>query len=262
MKKIIALLFAVLLASCGEAPVQVSSITQPSHSWGDYHWARTEVPTILPVMTSIAPYWDAHIAVTTSAWTFSALSFSPEPGEPLGRNKRKCTKLSGVVHVCSAEYGRNNWLGLASITIDNNSHITSAVVKLNDSYLTSPPYDFPELKQHVACHELGHTIGLDHNDEIFDNEPTGTCMDYSNHIAEDLGPNEHDFEVLEEVYSHIDPYTTIGITEEPEQTGCKGRNPKCNGNLGQLVRSNKQEEMWIKDLPDNKSLRTYILLVQ
>lgn len=32
----------------------------------------------------------------------------------------------------------------------------------------------------VTCQEVGHTFGLDHRDENFDNGNLGTCMDYTN----------------------------------------------------------------------------------
>jgi hypothetical protein len=40
------------------------------------------------------------------------------------------------------------------------------------------------------CQEVGHTVGLDHQDTSLDNPNLGTCMDYT---SNPLGPpdNEH-----------------------------------------------------------------------
>jgi hypothetical protein len=61
------------------------------------------------------------------------------------------------------------------------------------------------------CQEIAHDFGLDHQDEAFDNENLGTCMDYTddpdgsvNDQLSNEHPNDHDFEELEEIYNHID----------------------------------------------------------
>jgi hypothetical protein len=70
------------------------------------------------------------------------------------------------------------------------------------------------------CQEIGHTFGLDHQDETFNNANLGTCMDYTNDpdggsggaVADDPSnehPNAHDFEQLETIYAHTDSTTTV-----------------------------------------------------
>ncbi len=60
------------------------------------------------------------------------------------------------------------------------------------------------------CQEVGHTFGLDHQDENFDNAPLGTCMDYSNDPVPNQHPNTHDYNELVTIYSHLDSTTTVG----------------------------------------------------
>ncbi len=67
----------------------------------------------------------------------------------------------------------------------------------------------------VACQEIGHTFGLDHQDEIFNNPNLGTCMDYTNDPSGTLfgqlsneHPNTHDFDELVAIYAHLDTFTS------------------------------------------------------
>jgi hypothetical protein len=60
------------------------------------------------------------------------------------------------------------------------------------------------------CQEIGHIFGLDHQDENFGNGNLGSCMDYTNDPSSNQHPNEHDYEMLDTIYSHLDTTTTIG----------------------------------------------------
>ena len=54
------------------------------------------------------------------------------------------------------------------------------------------------------CQEVGHTLGLDHQDEDFGNPPLGTCMDYSADPDPNQHPNAHDYAQLDTIYGHVD----------------------------------------------------------
>jgi hypothetical protein len=69
------------------------------------------------------------------------------------------------------------------------------------------------------CQEVGHTFGLDHQDEVFGNYNPVTCMDYTNAPAGGLvggfnygpsneDPNQHDYHQLVTIYSHLDTTNT------------------------------------------------------
>jgi hypothetical protein len=62
----------------------------------------------------------------------------------------------------------------------------------------------------VTCQEIGHTFGLDHQDTNFDNPNLGTCMDYTNDPSANQHPNQHDYDELVTIYSHLDSTTTVG----------------------------------------------------
>ena len=67
------------------------------------------------------------------------------------------------------------------------------------------------------CQEVGHTFGLDHQDENFNNANLGTCMDYTNDPSTNQHPNKHDYDELITIYSHLDSTTTVGAIAPASQ---------------------------------------------
>jgi hypothetical protein len=71
-------------------------------------------------------------------------------------------------------------------------------LKVNDTYFNTPTYDTTPWRNLVMCQEVGHTLGLDHQDTSFDNPNLGTCMDYaSNPLGppDNEHPNKHDYDI-------------------------------------------------------------------
>lgn len=191
------------------AVVAVASVAQANHSWGNFHWARQSNPFTVKLGDNVASKWDAYLAEADSDWSASTvLDTAIVAG---GTKPKSCRPTSGQVEVCSDRYGNNGWLGIAQIWA-SGSHITQAVVKVNDYYHDQLPYSRPEWRRLVMCQEVGHAFGLDHQDEIFDNGNLGTCMDYT---SLPLGPpsnehpNRHDYDQLVSIYSHTDNTTTV-----------------------------------------------------
>lgn len=177
-----------------------------SHSWAGYHWARTTNPFTIRIGDNVAGTWDAALALASSDWSKSTvLDTTVIPGSVT--NLRRCPPPPGKVEVCNTTYGFNGWLGIAGITV-SGGHITSGYVKLNDSYFNSSTYNTPAWRNLVTCQEVGHTLGLDHQDENFGNANLGTCMDYTNSPGGNQHPNQHDYDQLASIYGHIDTTTT------------------------------------------------------
>ncbi len=178
-----------------------------THSWGGYHWARTANPFNLKLGDKVSSNWDSALALTSSDWSQSTvLNTTIVPGGV--RSTKRCNPTSGRVEVCNANYGNNGWLGLAQIWV-KGSHITQGAVKVNDTYFNTPTYNTPAWRNMVLCQEVGHTFGLDHQDEDFGNPPLGTCMDYTSDPTPNQHPNQHDYDMLEQIYAHLDPTTTV-----------------------------------------------------
>ncbi len=199
------------------ATVAVSSLglvtpAEASHSWGTYHWARTTSAFTLNLGSNVdAAKWGTLLSTAATDWSASTVLDTPVvAGLTTGR---KCRPTSGRVEVCSAAYGNNGWLGLASISITGGTHITQGTAKMNDSYFNTVTYNNPNEKLHVMCQEVGHTFGLGHTSE--DGSSQNTCMDYFSNTGANASstvsthPNAHDYELLASMYAHADTTSTV-----------------------------------------------------
>jgi hypothetical protein len=208
-----------------------ASSLRADHSWGNYHWARTANPFNLRVVDSNTADWQSMYNSALSDWSQSTvLNLLNEQGDESSRARKRCVMISGKVHSCNASYGFNGWLGLASINI-SGSHITQGSAKMNDSYFGSGSYSSTN-RRHVMCQEIGHTFGLDHQDES--GADLNTCMDYSNAL-DNPSPNSHDYQQLQTIYSHLDSSTTVAslvAASNPQDYD----DPDAPHKWGQLVR--------------------------
>jgi hypothetical protein len=194
------------LVGCGgEAMDSLGTTEQASHSWGGYHWARTSNPFTVKLGNNLTSAWTSYLSTASSDWSKSTVL---DTTIVTGAGINRCGMVSGRVEVCNDSYGYNGWLGLASINI-SGSHITQGSVKLNDSYYSSSTYNTPAWRLMVMCQEVGHTFGLDHQDEDNYNANLGTCMDYTNDPSTNQHPNTHDYDMLSSIYGHVDSSTTL-----------------------------------------------------
>jgi hypothetical protein len=196
----------VLIAMLAAFPLSAGA----SHSWGNYHWARTSNPFTIKVIDSMTTDWDYNLDVAISDWDDSSvMNVVEEAGDSSFKTRKRCVAVSGKVHACNATYGNNGWLGLAQIWA-SGSHITQGTAKMNDTYFNTAQYNTPAWRQLVICQEVAHTFGLAHQDENFDNPNLGTCMDYTRDPSTNQHPNQHDYDMLELIYAHLDSTTTVG----------------------------------------------------
>ena len=220
-----AVVFAALLALAA-----FSSTAQAHHSWKSYgkelHWARTSNPFTLKLGNNVSSNWDSYLTTASTDWTKETGSAANvlDTEVVLGStNGKDCKPTAGRVEVCNAAYGNNGWLGLAQVWVPDwrSGHISQGTTKVNDSYFNQTKYNTPAYKQFVMCQEVGHTFGLDHQDENFSNTNLGTCMDYTNDPSVTSGtngtlsntaPNQHDYDQLATIYKHLDTTTTVGAS--------------------------------------------------
>jgi len=199
-------LLALLLAAVGFAAFP--ALSHASHSWGGYHWARTSNPFTLKLGDNVSSTWDPILAITSSDWSQSTMLDTTIVAGGASSNVRRCKATAGRVEVCNTTYGNTGWLGVASIWASGN-HITQGTVKLNDTYFNTASYNTPAWRNLVMCQEVGHTFGLDHQDEDFSNANLNTCMDYTSNPDSNQHPNTHDYAQLELIYSHLDSTSTL-----------------------------------------------------
>jgi hypothetical protein len=270
--------FAKLATGTGAAVTMTfGAVLVADHSWGTYHWARTTSSFNLTVINSTTSDWDPYVTLATQDWTQSTkLNMVEVPnGSVSDKDRRQCSAPQGQVRICNLAYGFNGWLGIAGISLDNNGHIVRGYTKLNDSYFSTSYYNRADWKQSVTCQELGHTIGLDHQDEDFDNESLSSCMDYQDPPFE--RPNAHDWAQLQTIYGHVDSYNSYvsgdgdgggggggGSCNAPPGKGCNKadvpHDPPGNA-WGRSLGRRGQREKFLRVDPDGTRHVTFVTWV-
>ena len=194
--------FAVAAVSTFVFAVFGATPALASHSWGNYHWARTANPFTLKLGDNVSGVWDNYLNQVSADWRRSTvLDTTIVAG---GTRPKPCKATLGRVEVCNGTYGFNGWLGLAQIWVSNGGHIAKGVAKVNDSYFSTSTYNNANAKRHVLCQEVGHTFGLDHQYAV-------SCMNDRDGLFDSayVSPNQHDFDQLQTIYSHLDSSSTV-----------------------------------------------------
>jgi len=252
MSKKSIIVFAVLALFLGANSVMAS------HSWGNYHWARTSNPFTLKLGDNVNSAWDSYLATTSSDWTASSVLNTTIASGLGGKN---CGATLGRAEVCNRKYGNNGWLGIASIWASGN-HITQGTVKLNDTYFNTATYNTPAWRNLVMCQEVGHIFGLDHQDETFNNANLGTCMDYTNNPATNQHPNAHDYSMLETIYSHLDSLTTISQTVTSKNQGSEVSELRSSWGKAVAQDGAGKDSVFEKDLGGGNKVLTHVFWVE
>jgi len=248
------------------------SVASATHSWNGFHWGRTANPFTLELGDNVSAAWDGYLGTTASDWSVSGVldtvvrSGNTKPGV--------CKPTNGRVEVCNSTYGRNGWLGVAQVWV-SGVHIVQGAVKVNDTYFNTSTYNTPAWRNLVMCQEVGHTLGLDHQDEIFDNANLGTCMDYTNDPSTNQHPNQHDYDELGVIYAHVDSVTTVlasGLSRSANR-GNAGSAPEYVGQdidlsdpsaWGRAVRQDARgnNSLYTRDLGNGTQLSTFVVWAQ
>ena len=201
--------FMLALGVLAIAASAFASAASANHSWGRYHWARTANPFTIALGNNLSSGWTSYLGSASTDWSKSSVL---DTSVVAGRTNSSCQPTSGRVEVCNAAYGTTGWLGVAQIWTVRGKHISQGTVKVNDTYFNTAQYNSPAWRTMVMCQEVGHTFGLDHQDENFNNANLGTCMDYTNDPSTNQHPNQHDYDELASIYSHVDSTTTVGAS--------------------------------------------------
>jgi len=261
----------------------LSASASANHSWGGYHWARQSNPMPLNLGDNLSASWKTPLA--GAQWDWNASSVLDTKVIPGQSNPKRCGATNGRVEVCNSQYGNNGWLGIAQIWV-SSGHIVQGVVKMNDTYFDTPTYDTSAWRALVMCQEVGHTFGLGHQDENFNNPNLNTCMDYTGDPESNQHPNDHDYQMLEDIYAHLDSYDSFIDASSGTSSGgdgtpgsCRGGPKKCgasglpgiadlvlseSGQWGRLVSEspNRRQAIYELDLGDGHRIITHVFWVE
>jgi hypothetical protein len=226
------------------------SIASANHAWNGYHWARTANPFSLKVGDNLSANWDPILATSILDWNYSSVL---DLVSTVGGGSKNCRPTAGRVEVCNAKYGRNGWLGIAQIWT-SGLHITQGVVKANDTYFNTPTYNTIAWKNMVLCQEIGHTLGLDHQDEDFSNPTLSTCMDYTSDPTPNQHPNQHDYDELEAIYAHLDAVSTISNLSVTSPADLNSR-----AEWGKAIKDNGRLAVFERNLGLGQKLHTFVI---
>jgi hypothetical protein len=150
---------------------------------GGVHWERSNTATA-------QVYFIDHTSVR---WPVSASARTWNQTDRLGTYWRSpsqgCPGSNvGCVPVTEVSLPNAGWHGSTSMAWQGD-HFTQVSIKLNTAVTTTSSQ-----KRSVACHELGHAIGLDHQ------RVNDSCM--TDGAVFPLYPNGHDFEKIKGLYNH------------------------------------------------------------
>lgn len=246
-------------------------VASAEHSWNGFHWGRTANPFTLQLVDSVTSDWNSYLGTASADWSAStALDTVLTAGSENKTTRKRCPAVLGKDRICNAVYGNNGWLGLGQVWVYSDGHIAQSIVKLNDTYFNTSTYNTPAWRNLVMCQEVGHTLGLDHQDETFTNPNLGTCMDYTNDPSTNQHPNQHDYDQLEAIYAHIDSVNTIASTGD-EGTGGNGKKKPVGvgqeidlddpSAWGKVVKQDAQgkNSLYVRHLGDGEKLFTFVV---
>lgn len=156
-----------------------------SVQWSNYRW-YDDAPVVLTVDTrKLNSEWFSATEYATDLWeerTDGVVDFRLVTDKWADEHTADIAMQNG-------NFGKVKWVGLAQPSIDEHGHFTHVWISYNDYYEGNTS------RRNVACHELGHAMGLGHAKGI------SSCM---LPVSDDNEtPYDTDVNVLEKIYGRL-----------------------------------------------------------
>ena len=153
------------------------------------------------IINSLSPSLQPLLASTVRTWEYGSPLHPAIAVDLKTEATYGCPRSMDAIRVCDNDYGKTGWAGFEVAVSNNDGFIQMSLVRINTHYLKSTNLVY---NRYVMCHELGHAFGLDHQDENFNNENVGSCMDYTRKHQDSLAPNVFDWQALLNTYGKLD----------------------------------------------------------
>lgn len=154
-----------------------------TNRWGCWKYANASVNVYNGSSGDYAAIWNEEVYTDGNSWN---------PYTDLVLTAVGSAGSSDHANMYASYYGSNGWLGLASLQSVSGCTILRGNAYLNRSYLDNGSYSRTN-KKHVACQEVGHLWGLQHN-----RSSSTTCMNDT--ILTAPQPNSHDQSLVNSIY--------------------------------------------------------------
>ena len=199
-----AIIIALNIAGFAAIACPAGAVT--TGSWNGYHWAR-KGPLAIKTVSRLSTSWAPYFKQALSGWSVAS---QIDLVGSTGSYNAACGAVYATIQVCNGNYGANGWLGYANVWT-SGGYIVEGTVKLNDYYFSQARYKTAAWKSATICQEIGHTIGLAHNNTVRGDTNTGSCMDYTNdpdgggtYGPSNVAPGKVDFAGLNIIYRNLD----------------------------------------------------------
>ena len=243
------------MAAFAGAAALLATPVVASHSWNGYHWKRTTTQISPPVGDNVTTTWDSYLSTAVADWNRSSRIQS---SLTLGQSSRStCPPRAGRIEVCNYTYGSTGWLGIASIWLAADGHISQGTTKLNDTYFAQAQYNTPAWRAAVTCQEIGHDYGLGHQDENFSTDNTNSCMDYTSVPAGNEHPDQHDYDQLYSIYSHL--HSASNLPSSSTTSGAAIGNSRADWGRAVGTDAHGRANVYERDLGNGNRVITHVL---